>query len=57
MQLGFFLYDDVKQARAAAKIMQQLYARIHQERRLARGDQSARHDAQPARSSPSTRRW
>jgi succinyl-CoA synthetase beta subunit len=25
MQLGFFLYDDVKQARAAAKIMQQLY--------------------------------
>ncbi len=26
MQLGFFLYDDVKQARAAAKIMQQLYS-------------------------------
>lgn len=26
MELGFFLYDDVKQARAAAKIMQQLYA-------------------------------
>jgi succinyl-CoA synthetase beta subunit len=26
MQLGFFLYDDVKQVRAAAKIMQQLYA-------------------------------
>jgi succinyl-CoA synthetase beta subunit len=26
MQLGFFLYNDVKQARAAAKIMQQLYA-------------------------------
>ena len=25
-QLGFFLYDDVKQVRAAAKIMQQLYA-------------------------------
>ncbi|MDO8502989.1 MAG: ADP-forming succinate--CoA ligase subunit beta [Gemmatimonadaceae bacterium] len=25
MQMGFFLYDDVKQARAAAKIMQQLY--------------------------------
>jgi succinyl-CoA synthetase beta subunit len=25
MQLGFFLYDDVKQARAAARIMQQLY--------------------------------
>lgn len=25
MQLGFFLYSDVKQARAAAKIMQQLY--------------------------------
>lgn len=26
MQLGFFLYDDVKQARAAARIMQQLYS-------------------------------
>jgi len=26
MQLGFFLYKDVKQARAAAKILQQLYA-------------------------------
>ena len=26
MEMGFFLYDDVKQARAAAKIMQQLYA-------------------------------
>jgi succinyl-CoA synthetase beta subunit len=26
MQLGFFLYHDVKQVRAAAKIMQQLYA-------------------------------
>ena len=26
MQLGFFLYPDVKQARAAAKIMQQLYS-------------------------------
>ncbi|MEP6905380.1 MAG: ADP-forming succinate--CoA ligase subunit beta [Gemmatimonadales bacterium] len=26
MQLGFFLYQDVKQARAAAKIMQQLYS-------------------------------
>jgi succinyl-CoA synthetase beta subunit len=26
MQLGFFLYDEVKQARAAAKIMQQLYS-------------------------------
>ena len=26
MQLGFFLYADVKQARAAAKIMQQLYS-------------------------------
>ena len=25
MQMGFFLYDDVKKARAAAKIMQQLY--------------------------------
>ena len=25
MQMGFFLYQDVKQARAAAKIMQQLY--------------------------------
>ena len=25
-ELGFFLYDDVKQVRAAAKIMQQLYA-------------------------------
>src|SRR5215204_2242224 len=25
MQMGFFLYSDVKQARAAAKIMQQLY--------------------------------
>jgi succinyl-CoA synthetase beta subunit len=26
MEMGFFLYDDVKKARAAAKIMQQLYA-------------------------------
>jgi succinyl-CoA synthetase beta subunit len=26
MELGFFLYEDVKKARAAAKIMQQLYA-------------------------------
>ncbi|MBX3175638.1 MAG: ADP-forming succinate--CoA ligase subunit beta [Gemmatimonadaceae bacterium] len=26
MRMGFFLYEDVKQARAAAKIMQQLYA-------------------------------
>lgn len=26
MEMGFFLYDDVKQARAAAKIMQQLYS-------------------------------
>ena len=26
MEMGFFLYQDVKQARAAAKIMQQLYA-------------------------------
>ena len=26
MQMGFFLYDDVKQARAAARIMQLLYA-------------------------------
>jgi len=26
MELGFFLYEDVKQARAAAKIMQQLYS-------------------------------
>lgn len=26
MQLGFFLYEDVKQARAAARIMQQLYS-------------------------------
>ncbi|MEO5580670.1 MAG: ADP-forming succinate--CoA ligase subunit beta [Gemmatimonadaceae bacterium] len=26
MEMGFFLYDDVKQARAAAKVMQQLYA-------------------------------
>ncbi|MCC7052188.1 MAG: ADP-forming succinate--CoA ligase subunit beta [Gemmatimonadaceae bacterium] len=26
MEMGFFLYDDVKQARAAARIMQQLYA-------------------------------
>jgi succinyl-CoA synthetase beta subunit len=26
MQMGFFLYDDVKKARAAAKIMEQLYA-------------------------------
>ncbi len=26
IRLGFFLYDDVKQVRAAAKIMQQLYA-------------------------------
>jgi succinyl-CoA synthetase beta subunit len=26
MELGFFLYDDVKQVRQAAKIMQQLYA-------------------------------
>jgi len=26
MELGFFLYSDVKQARAAAKIMQQLYS-------------------------------
>ena len=26
LQLGFFLYSDVKQARAAAKIMQQLYS-------------------------------
>ena len=26
MQLGFFLYSDMKQARAAAKIMQQLYS-------------------------------
>ncbi len=26
MELGFFLYDDVKKARAAAKIMQQLYS-------------------------------
>ena len=26
MDMGFFLYEDVKQARAAAKIMQQLYA-------------------------------
>ncbi len=26
MEMGFFLYDDVKQARAAAKILQQLYA-------------------------------
>ncbi|MBA2707317.1 MAG: ADP-forming succinate--CoA ligase subunit beta [Gemmatimonadaceae bacterium] len=26
MEMGFFLYDDVKQARSAAKIMQQLYA-------------------------------
>jgi succinyl-CoA synthetase beta subunit len=26
MDMGFFLYDDVKKARAAAKIMQQLYA-------------------------------
>ncbi|MDQ3081974.1 MAG: ADP-forming succinate--CoA ligase subunit beta [Gemmatimonadota bacterium] len=25
MEMGFFLYDDVRQARAAAKIMQQLY--------------------------------
>jgi succinyl-CoA synthetase beta subunit len=25
MQLGFFLYDDIRQVRAAAKIMQQLY--------------------------------
>ena len=25
MEMGFFLYDDVKQARAAARIMQQLY--------------------------------
>jgi succinyl-CoA synthetase beta subunit len=25
MEMGFFLYDDVKKARAAAKIMQQLY--------------------------------
>ena len=28
MQLGFFLYQDVKLARAAAKIMQQLYAAV-----------------------------
>ena len=26
MEMGFFLYDDVKQARSAAKIMQQLYS-------------------------------
>ena len=26
MEMGFFLYDDVRKARAAAKIMQQLYA-------------------------------
>jgi succinyl-CoA synthetase beta subunit len=26
MEMGFFLYDDVKKARAAARIMQQLYA-------------------------------
>ena len=26
MEMGFFLYDDVKKARAAAKIMQQLYS-------------------------------
>ncbi len=26
MEMGFFLYDDVKKARSAAKIMQQLYA-------------------------------
>jgi succinyl-CoA synthetase beta subunit len=30
MELGFFLYDDVKQARSAAKIMQQLYAAFMQ---------------------------
>jgi succinyl-CoA synthetase beta subunit len=30
MEMGFFLYDDVKQARSAAKIMQQLYAAFMQ---------------------------
>ncbi len=30
MQLGFFLYSDLKQARAAAKIMQQLYTAFMQ---------------------------
>ena len=44
-ELGFFLYDDVKQARAAAKIMQQLYAAFMKSGALARRDQSARHDA------------
>jgi succinyl-CoA synthetase beta subunit len=30
MRLGFFLYDDIKKARAAAKIMQQLYTAFMQ---------------------------
>ena len=30
MRMGFFLYDDLKQARAAAKIMQQLYTAFMQ---------------------------
>ena len=50
MRLGFFLYDDLKQARAAAPIMQQAVRRVHEERLLARGDQPAGGHARRARS-------
>ena len=43
-ELGFFLYDDVKKVRAAAKIMQQLYTAFMKSGVFARRDQSARRD-------------
>ena len=45
MRLGFFLYAELAQARAAARIMQQLYIGVHSDRLHARRDQSAGGDA------------
>ena len=57
MQMGFFLYEDVKQARAAAKIMQQLYRR-RSSTAARRSPRSIRWSRRPpARCSRSTRRW
>ena len=57
MQIGFFLYDDVKQARAAAKIHAAALPRFHR-RAAARSPRSIRSSRRPrAMSSPSMRRW
>ena len=56
LALGFVLYRDFNQVKAAARIMEQLYSRLHGQRLLAGRDQSAGHHTGTARCWRSTPR-